>query len=101
MSTPGMAQKDSGSSELSASATSGASLLPPQEDKSYSFFGYRAHCCEVAMKADNAAMLSECVDRDFIDSDSTMLDNTSILGQCDRKGYTECAAMLRARGWQS
>lgn len=78
------------------------SLLPdpPAQGVPSAYFGYAGWVTEMAMRADDAAMLAECIERDFIDADSTMLNSLSILGYCDQRKRVKCAAMLRKRGWK-
>lgn len=77
------------------------SLLPEERPDGYGFaFGYAGYCTDVAIKTDNPAMLAECIERGFIDETSTMLDNTTIAGQCEKRGWAKCAAMLSERGWK-
>lgn len=93
------------------------SLLPPKDaNRSYPI-AYKGTCCDTAIRADNAAMLRECVERDFIDASSEMLDGKTVLQFCMQEVPTpvmapdgrpisimkprapRCAEMLRKLGW--
>lgn len=72
------------------------SLLPEQiPDQQYGFFGYKGAMCDRAISRDNPDMLKECVERDFIDANSEMLQGGTVLDYC-RKVAPKCAAMLEA-----
>ena len=59
------------------------SLLPQPNPNGYGgFFGYPGLCVEKAIYNDNAPMLRECIERDFIDEHSEMLDGKTILQHC-------------------
>lgn len=59
------------------------SLLPPKDpNRSYGLGGYSGEACDRAIRADNAPMLKECIQRDFIDAGSEMLDGKTILQFC-------------------
>lgn len=94
------------------------SLLPPKDPKrSYGLGGYNGEACDRAIRADNAPMLKECIDRGFIDNTSEMLDGKTILQFClqeipktemapDGKPImvmkpraSRCASMLLELGW--
>jgi hypothetical protein len=72
------------------------SLLPPNEGQKYGFFGYSGAMCDRAIRADNAPMLEECVERGFVDADSRMLGGGTVLEYCE-KVAPMCAAMLKGR----
>lgn len=62
-----------------------ATLLPPyKETQNYGFFGYRGTMCDLAIGSDNAPMLMECIDREFIDENSVTLMNVKVIDHCER-----------------
>jgi hypothetical protein len=74
-------------------------LEPYSPSGNYGFFGYRGAMCDRAIRADNVQALVECVEREFIDSDSTDMLGNSMVKHCERHGAVKCATMLRERGW--
>jgi hypothetical protein len=58
-------------------------------------FGYRGEMCDRAIKADNAAMLKECLERDFFVPDDEMLSFKTVRQWCE-KTAPRCFAMLQA-----
>lgn len=72
------------------------SLLPPQENRQYGMFGYAGTMCDNAIRADNPAMLQECIDRGWIDADTQLLMGGTVLEFCDKKGFSKCADLLRS-----
>lgn len=76
------------------------SLLPtPDPKKNFGIFGYAGLCCDLAIKSDNAPMLSECIDRGFVDIDTRMVNGT-VLEYCEKKA-PRCAALLKERAVES
>jgi hypothetical protein len=77
------------------------SLLPPEDSqKQWGMFGYRGAMCDRAIRSDNAAMLAECLERDFFDPDDEMLSFMTVRQFC-KKTAPNCYAMLQERAPQS
>lgn len=72
------------------------SLLPPDDGRGWGFFGYRGAMCDRAIKADNAPMLAECLERDFFDPDAEMLNFKTVRQFC-KEVAPRCYAMLEKR----
>jgi hypothetical protein len=71
-----------------------ASLLPdPGQSNNWGMFGYRGAMCDRAIKADNAPMLKECLDRGFFDPDDQMLSFKTVRAYC-KEVAPRCFEML-------
>lgn len=74
------------------------SLFPPKESRPHwGWFGYEGTMCDSAIRADNPAMIEECVRRGWINANSEMMDGKTILQECEKKA-PKCAAKLREIG---
>lgn len=72
------------------------SILPEKmNSQQYGWFGYPGAMCDRAIRADNAEMLKECVDRGYINDNSEMFCGCSVLDYC-RKVAPKCASMLES-----
>jgi hypothetical protein len=92
-------------------------LLPARDQNRSYPIAYAGTCCDTAIRADNAPMLKECVERDFIDQHSELLDGKTVLQFCIQDTprpkqlddgtvirvwsprAPQCAAMLMGLGW--
>lgn len=62
----------------------------------YGFFGYRGAMCDRAIRADNADMLAECLERDFFDPDSELVTFKTVRQFC-KEIAPRCFAMLEEK----
>lgn len=72
------------------------SLLPEDDGRNWGIFGYRGAMCDRAIKADNAPMLAECLERDFFNPDDEMLTFKTVRQFC-KQVAPNCYAMLEER----
>jgi hypothetical protein len=73
------------------------SVLPdPASRNVWGWFGYVGTVCDNAIRADNAAMLAECLARDFFDPDGEMLNFKTVRQVC-KETAPACYAMLNER----
>lgn len=76
------------------------SLLPEHtENTSWGMWGYSGACVDRSIRQDNPEMLSECIDRGYVDIDTRMVNGT-VLEWCDLRA-PKCAAVLRERAEES
>ena len=73
--------------------TTKESLLPPETNQGYGFFGYKGAMCDRAIRSDNAPMLAECLEREFFDPDDEMLSLKTVRQFC-KEAAPKCYAML-------
>ena len=75
------------------------SLLPAKaHNQQYGFFGYEGAMCDRAIRADNRPMLKECIDAGFIDANTEVIGFKNALDFCERRGFKQCAEVLRTAG---
>jgi len=75
-------------------------MLPdPLSRSSWGTFGYVGAICDIAIRADNAPMLEECLDRGFFDPDAEMLSCKTVRQFCKETAQA-CYAMLQRRAPQ-
>ena len=73
------------------------SLLPERGDSNvYGVFGYVGAMCDRAIRADNAPMLAECLEREFFAPDDEMLTFKTVRQFC-KEVAPQCYAMLQEK----
>ena len=76
------------------------SLFPPDNGKSYGFFGYQGWCCDGAIRSDDVAKLQETIGRGWMVPSTRTLFNDSMVAYARRCNAPRCAEYLLSLGWE-
>ena len=75
------------------------SLFPPDNGKSYGFFGYQSQMVHSAINGDREDMMAEALARGWIDHNTKTLANDTLRSYCQRKNAARCESYLAAEGF--